>query len=128
MPSEAEWEYACRAGTENAYFGFDRPDELKQYAWFLENTQAPQPVGLKKPNPWGLCDMLGNVWEWCLDWYGAYAPGPLADPPGPALGLDRVHRGGSFKDSAQYCRPSARLHLPPGQTADDLGVRLVKGI
>ena len=109
LPTEAEWEYACRAGTTTAYSFGDDPDELDEYAWYVDNAEQPQPVGKKKPNPWGLHDMHGNVAEWCLDHYVAdiystLAKDPLVDPAGrparPQKEYPYVARGGSWDDDA----------------------------
>jgi formylglycine-generating enzyme required for sulfatase activity len=124
LPTEAEWEYACKAGTDGQRYG-----ELDQIAWYKDNSnQAVHPVGQKKANAWGLHDMLGNVWEWCRDWYGekAYAAGPAADPHGPASGTHRVGRGGSWYVTAARVRASFRLGLEPGSRGMNLGFRLVR--
>ena len=120
LPTEAQWEYACRAGTTTTYsFGGDAAG-LGDYAWYLENSvsiKGPSPVGTKKPNPWGLYDMHGNVWEWCSDWYGSdYYSEPSAsgtDPTGPASGSDRVLRGGCWDYSAWHCRSAYRGSANP---------------
>jgi formylglycine-generating enzyme required for sulfatase activity len=97
LPTEAEWEYASRAGSKTRFCSGDSDDELAKYAWHWGNSEwKPHPVGRKKPNAWGLYDMHGNVEEWCADWYGEYPKGPATDPSGPASGYARVVRGGSF--------------------------------
>lgn len=113
LPTEAEWEYACRAGTAGAY-DFGTADKLRQYAWFKENAgESTHPAGQKKPNAWGIHDLYGNVSEWCEDVYqpNYYRESPAADPTGPPnSGKDvrRVLRGGSWKASAERCRATAR--------------------
>jgi formylglycine-generating enzyme required for sulfatase activity len=117
LPTEAEWEYACRAGTKTRYSFGDDPEKLGEYAWYVENAEKPQPVGKKKPNPWGLYDMHGNVSEWCLDHYVAEiyssiakespARGPVVLPT--AKEYPYVARGGSWDDDADRLRSAARL-------------------
>jgi formylglycine-generating enzyme required for sulfatase activity len=100
LPTEAEFEYATRAGTTTRYFYGDDPDykQMGDYAWYYRNCKLDlQPVGQKKPNPWGLYDVYSNVWQWCSDWYGdTYPPGTQTDPQGPATGEYRVLRGGCW--------------------------------
>ena len=117
LPTEAEWEYACRAGTTTAYFFGDSPEHLDDYAWYFDNSDAtPHPVGKKKPNPWGLYDICGNVSEYCIDhydknFYKRFADGKLALWP-VLLPTDRrfphVVRGGSWDEDADACRSAAR--------------------
>jgi len=111
LPTEAEWEYACRAGTTTRYYFGDRPEELKAHAWFEGNAQSkPHPVGHFAPNPWGLYDMTGNVQEWCNDFYGAkyYRTSPEENPRGPQEGEKRVLRGGAWSSQAENCAAWAR--------------------
>jgi formylglycine-generating enzyme required for sulfatase activity len=111
LPTEAEWEYACRAGSTGRYCFGDAEKELPQYAWFKPHSQGkPQPVGQKLPNRWGLYDMHGNVWQWCNDWYGETYPqeGPQDNPRGPAPGTERVLRGGAWDCTAEKCRSAYR--------------------
>ena len=117
LPTEAEWECACRAGTRTAYFFGDNPPQLGDYAWFEKNSGGhPQPVGQKKPNPWGLYDICGNLWEWCNDFYGVeyYAHSPKENPRGPKEGDSRVVRGGAWKFSGDNCRSGYRYNENPG--------------
>ena len=119
LPTEAEWEYACRAGTKTEYSFGDGPGELGRFAWFKENcTRSPQPAGSRRPNPWGLYDMCGNVWEWCNDFYKEdyYLEGPQKDPRGPEVGKMRVLRGGCWNSAAGKCRSAYRYSEDPGYT------------
>jgi formylglycine-generating enzyme required for sulfatase activity len=121
LPTEAEWEYAARAGTTGATYG-----NLDSVAWYDENSgSATHPVGQKQPNAWGLYDMLGNVWEWTGDWYDTY-PGTVTDPTGPATGSARVLRGGSWGHSARDARAAYRGATTPGYRSGSLGFRLVR--
>ncbi len=117
LPTEAEWEYACRAGTSTAYFFGDDPSKLGDYAWFDKNSGGrPRPVGQKQPNAWGLHDICGNVWEWCNDFYTVdyYSKSPPTDPKGPDTGQTKVVRGGAWRFSAQRCRSGYRYNENPG--------------
>jgi formylglycine-generating enzyme required for sulfatase activity len=125
LPTEAEWEYACRAGTTKAYYFGDDPAKLPDYAWFDGNSgDETHPVGQKKPNAWGLYDMHGNVWEWCQDWYGGYPTSDQVDPQGPSEGSDRVYRGGSWRHDPRRCRSADRHRFEPGHRYHNLGCRL----
>ena len=109
LPTEAQWEYACRAGETGLYSG----GTLDQVAWYDGNSgDKTHPVGSKKPNAWGLHDMHGNVWEWCADWYGDELSGGI-DPQGASTGVNRVYRGGSWYDGAASCRAAGRLGYYP---------------
>jgi len=128
LPTEAEWEYACRAGTTTRFHYGDDPGytNLNHYAWFADNSNdATQPVGQLLPNGWGLYDTAGNVWEWCQDWYDLYAGGSLTDPQGPATGTNRVVRGGAYYQGAQYCRSARRFRSIPDFTYSGFGFRVV---
>jgi formylglycine-generating enzyme required for sulfatase activity len=117
LPTEAEWEYACRAGAGTSFFFDDTPERLGDYAWFDRNAGGrPHPVGEKRPNPWGLYDMCGNVWQWCHDLYQAdyYPEASSQDPRGPATGRTRVVRGGAWRSSAETCRAGYRYNENPG--------------
>jgi formylglycine-generating enzyme required for sulfatase activity len=116
LPTEAEWEYAARAGTTSVYFFGDNPAELPRYAWFSENSAGgPHPVGRKGPNPWGLYDMYGNVWQWCNDFYQEdyYQQSPQQNPRGPASGASRVVRGGCWDSRARMCSSAYRESQVP---------------
>jgi formylglycine-generating enzyme required for sulfatase activity len=116
LPTEAEWEYACRAGTKTKYFFGNGPSKLQNYAWFDQNSGTkPRPVGQKLPNPWGLYDMYGNVWEWCNDFYKVdyYQESPEENPKGPKTGDNKVVRGGAWKFSAESCRSDYRYNEDP---------------
>jgi formylglycine-generating enzyme required for sulfatase activity len=117
LPTEAEWEYACRAGTSTAWFFGDNPAKLGDYAWFQKNAGGKtKAVGQKRPNPWGLYDMAGNVWEWCNDFYKVdyYTESSRENPRGPVTGEKMVLRGGAFKFSAESCRSGYRYNESPG--------------
>jgi formylglycine-generating enzyme required for sulfatase activity len=114
LPTEAEWEYAARAGSTTAYSFGDDSSQLGKYAWFAGNVNnTTHPVRKLQPNAWGLYDMHGNVWEWVQDWYGTYTAEPGTDPQGPTSGSARVIRGGSWNNGAGDCRSAYRLSSPP---------------
>jgi formylglycine-generating enzyme required for sulfatase activity len=122
LPTEAEWEYACRAGTTTAWSFGEEEEPLRDYAWYWDTAwdagrQSPQPVGAKLPNPWGLYDMHGNLWEWVQDGWGSYGPEAQTDPTGPAKGPGgyRVARGGFFRNRGLYTRSAVRLGLAPNE-------------
>ncbi|MDP6116121.1 MAG: formylglycine-generating enzyme family protein [Planctomycetota bacterium] len=132
LPTEAQWEYACRSGTATrfCYGEDDNSVFLGVYAWLHGNAlvageKYAHPVGLKKPNDWGLYDMHGNVWEWCSDWYGDYSSKTVVDPAGPATGSLRVSRGGSWFTNARGCRSAFRGRGRPSQRLNSLGFRVV---
>ncbi|MFQ5559342.1 MAG: formylglycine-generating enzyme family protein [Nitrospinota bacterium] len=158
LPTEAEWEYGCRAGTTTATFkgnlkiqgecnaplldtiswyggnsgvDFDLKNGRDSSGWAgkqFEHTRAgTHPVGLKTVNPWGLHDMLGNVWEWCEDWFGEYEGGRAIDPTGPEEGSDRVIRGGSWFNFARHVRSACRFNLEPESRRLSLGFRFARG-
>lgn len=123
LPTEAEWEYACRAGTMTPFNCGSDEAALKRYAVFGAGRAAE--CGTRMPNTWGLFDMHGNVWEWCQDWYEDYGAEELVvDPPGPEKGSDRVYRGGGWNYSAGYCRSAYRNRFDPSFRRISLGFRV----
>ena len=129
LPTEAEWEMPACAGTTTAYFFGNSPDELGNYAWYAANsTLGTHPVAQKLPNPWGLYDMLGNVWQRCSDWYNAYyyKASPPADPPGPATGIGRIQRGGSFRDLPATSRCATCASFEPASRSYNVGFRVAR--
>jgi formylglycine-generating enzyme required for sulfatase activity len=154
LPTEAEWEYACRAGSDSAIYSGDMPilgelnaPALDPIAWYGGNSCTeypgarncsqwrqrqsscnscgPHKVGLKAPNAWGLYDMLGNVYEWCQDYFAAYPSGRATDPPGSAKGTRRIARGGAWDHLARNCRSANRSHFAAQEQKDYIGFRLV---
>ena len=135
LPTEAEWEYAARAGSTTAFANGDITEDSCEYdsnldamAWYCYNADWPHAVARKQPNAWGLYDMHGNVHEWCQDWYGDYPSGSVIDPTGPSVGSKRVRRGGGWSTycDAGGCRSAARLRSDPGFSYFDLGFRLLR--
>ena len=125
LPTEAEWEYACRAGSRGAYGGTGKLDDMGWYDnTFFGFGLKTKEVGLKSSNAWGFYDMHGNVWEWCQDWYGAYSTGEVTNPIGPASGDGRVLRGGGWCVGARSCRSAYRGWYRPGYPCNDSGFRL----
>jgi formylglycine-generating enzyme required for sulfatase activity len=129
LPTEAEWEWACRAGTTTAYHFGDvaSAGEANCGGGQGADRQGTTAVESFLPNAWGLFDVHGNVWEWCRDWYGPYPPGDAADPRGPDEGPGRVLRGGSWAGGPGPCRSACRGRLGPGNRRDDVGFRVVLG-
>jgi eukaryotic-like serine/threonine-protein kinase len=133
LPTEAEWEYACRSGRPGK-FGFgDAAAPASDHAWFHDNSRDKEdkstthPVGGKAKNPWGLHDMQGNVWEWCWDWHTKqYEPGHAKDPTGPAEGEDRMLRGGAYNSTATVLRCAVRNHAAPGEKTKLFGFRVAR--
>ena len=135
FPTEAEWEYACRAGSATEYCFGDDPKGLEEHAWYAGNCEGTHPVGEKPPNRWGLCDVHGNVWEWCADWYDekAYSKSASSDPAGPSSGDHCVLRGGSCLNGPRYCRSAFRYrHFRSfahcGHAEHLFGLRVVRGL
>jgi formylglycine-generating enzyme required for sulfatase activity len=129
LPTEAEWEYACRGWTSMRFSYGEDPGytNLTDYAWYNENSGGmTHPVGRKLPNPWGLYDMHGHVLEWCQDWFADYLPGGIAvDPQGPVSGRFRVMCGGFWAGPARHCRSAFRFGLDPGTKFIHIGLRVV---
>jgi formylglycine-generating enzyme required for sulfatase activity len=126
---EAEWEYACRAGSATRYSFGDDERRLSDYAWYTSNAKSKtHPVGEKLPNDWQLYDMHGNVWEWVQDWFGDYSKAYQSNPSGPKQGSDRVIRGGSWRVDAEACRSVYRGNADPGFRDGDLGFRLARRV
>jgi formylglycine-generating enzyme required for sulfatase activity len=129
LPTEAEWEYACRAGTTTRFSFGNNNTSLGEYGWYGGNSdRRTHPVGEKKPNAFGLCDMHGNVWEWCRDGYDAeyYQRSPVVDPPGPLQAAQRVVRGGCWVDIPRHLRSADRLRPAPGLRFSVVGFRLAR--
>ena len=135
LPTEAEWEYAARAGTD-ARFSYgdalecgDECESCGTHArnmWWCGNAGSTHPGGEKPPNPWGLFDMHGNVWEWVSDWYGTYVSAPQTDPQGRVTGKRRIVRGGSWSADASHCRSTRRFYSAPIYRYDSVGFRLAR--
>jgi formylglycine-generating enzyme required for sulfatase activity len=129
LPTEAEWEYACRAGATTRFSFGDADTSVGAYGWFYGNSASKtHPVGQKRPNAWGLFDMHGNVWEWCWDGYDGkyYATSPGIDPLGPSGAADRVIRGGSWRDDPRNGWAASRIGYAPGYREDFLGFRVAR--
>lgn len=132
LPTEAEWEYACRAGSRATWSFGDDESRLGDYAWYRDNSwdlgeEYAHPTGTRLPNPWGLCDMHGNLWEWCGDWwYDSYPSSAQIDPAGPASGTARVMRGGNLHNKTRFTRSAMRGYAAPEYAAYNIGARLVR--
>jgi formylglycine-generating enzyme required for sulfatase activity len=126
LPTEAEWEYAARGGKRSGGYMYSGSNNLYDVAWFTDNSgDQTRPTGTKKANELGIHDMSGNVWEWCLDWYGSYSASSQQDPMGASSGSYRVIRGGSYGSGASYCRVANRGSDSPGDRYASLGFRVV---
>lgn len=128
LPTEAEFEYACRAGTTTSSFFGENPseEEMEKYVWFRNNSEGElHAVGQLQPNPWGLYDMMGNIWEWCQDWYGPYPSETQIDPKGPESGTEKVFRGPSWLGRPEWVRCADRGKFTPDNQRNTGGFRLV---
>jgi formylglycine-generating enzyme required for sulfatase activity len=120
LPTEAEWEYACRAGSKRERYG-----KLDAIAWYEDDSKAhSEPVGKKQPNAFGLYDMLGNVWQWCNDWFAPYPDSAVVDPKGPPTGEKRIMRGGCYYCEALHARASRRNRDPESHLYRSIGLRI----
>ena len=125
LPTEAEWEFACRGGNNSRGYKYSGSNYIDNVAWYDGNSgDKTHPVATKSPNELGIYDMSGNVWEWCADWYGDYSSGRQTNPKGPYGGSGRVNRGGSWYNFARNCRSSIRIDDYPTYRDDLLGLRL----
>ena len=133
LPTDAEWEYAARGGSQSQGYKYAGSNTIGDVAWYYDNSYnkgsshpdyGTHPVGQKHPNELGLYDMSGNVWEWCQDWYGDYSSGSQTNPNGPSSGSYRVGRGGGWDDNARFCRVSYRGGSTPALRFFNLGLRL----
>lgn len=134
LPTEAEWEYACRAGTNTRFYSGNSESDLARIGWYGASRvllyggnagNQPHTVGEKEPNKFGLYDMIGNVWEWCSDWYGPYSGGGAIDPTGPATGIKRVRRGGAFPNAQGFLGSAVRGASAPNDRVAAFGLRIV---
>ena len=126
LPTEAEWEFAARGGNYSRHYKYSGSNYISDVGWYDDNSgNRTHPVGTKQANELGLYDMSGNVWEWCSDWYGSYSSYSQSNPTGATSGFGRVERGGNWCGLARYCCSSHRSYYAPGNSFDDLGLRLV---
>jgi sulfatase modifying factor 1 len=129
LPTDAEWEYAARGGKKSKGFTYSGSNDFDEVGWSFDNSgKTTNAVGSKKPNELGLYDMSGNVWEWCSDWDGEYSDSSRINPEGPADGIHREIRGGSWYDSAAFCRVTYRRHYLPNFVSDENGFRVVYSV
>ena len=127
LPTEAEWEYACRAGSSAPWCSGTAAGSLGEYAWYSDNSNSQtHTVATKRPNDWGLYDMHGNVWEWCQDWFGDYSAATQVDATGPPSGSGRVLRGGSWSNDRHYCRSAIRSDYSPDVRFNFSGFRAAR--
>lgn len=128
LPTEAEWEYACRTGGTGKFSFGDDPAAAGEYAWTEENSDGTShPVGGKKPNAWGFHDLHGNVWEWCQDWFSEYPRQSQMDPVGPPAGKFKVFRGGGWNHATKFAQISSRFMMSPSNGIDFVGFRVALG-
>jgi formylglycine-generating enzyme required for sulfatase activity len=126
LPTEAQWEFAARGGNKSNGYTYSGSDDLDEIAWYADNAGGKtQTVGRKKANELGMYDMIGNVWEWCKDWYGDYSSAAQTNPKGATSGTYRVLRGGSWSRSATYCRVAYRYYFDPSSRISNCGFRVV---
>ena len=133
LPTEAQWEFACRAGTQSVYYFGNKSSSLLDYAWYGawsggNSGKQTHQIAKKQPNAYGLYDTAGNVWEWCSDWYAEYPNGSVTNPVGPGNGTCRVMRGGSWYQGALCCRSAYRGIMAPGDRDRILGLRVCLSI
>ena len=135
LPTEAEWEYACRAGSKTKFSHGQLKMGLSQYAWYYDNAfkkgeMYPHEVGTRKPNKFGLYDMMGNVYEWCFDWYGRnyYAESQVQNPQGPVYGSSKVVRGGDWARTDYFLRVTSRRYYSPHYRDVNVGFRLARNV
>ena len=125
LPTEAEWEFACRGGNNSRGYKYSGSNNLGSVAWYYDNSgNKTHSVATKSPNELGIYDMSGNVWEWCSDWYGDYSSDAQTNPKGPGSGSGRVFRGGSWIRFVRSCRSSRRYNGDPTYRNYGLGLRL----
>ena len=128
LPSEAEWEYAARAGSKTTFFFGDNSEPLTQYGWISDNSEnSTKPIGLLSPNQWGFLDIYGNVREWCLDGYGPRPSGKLNNPLIAWNNMDKVSRGGSWDSCEACCKTAKRMNYGENYQSSDIGFRLAIG-